>query len=97
VKVRGVASPFNGNLVYWAQRLRHHPMLQRRLAVLLHRQQGRCPTCSLLFRDTDRLEIDHIVPQSQGGTNNLDNLQVLHRHCHDRKQERRQPNIDSAS
>jgi RNA-directed DNA polymerase len=89
VKVRGTASPFDGNLLYWAQRLRHHPLLQRRLAVLLQRQQGRCAACALLFRDGDRLEIDHIVPRSEGGTVEITNLQVLHRHCHDQKQERR--------
>jgi RNA-directed DNA polymerase len=27
VKVRGSASPYDGNLVYWAQRLRNHPLL----------------------------------------------------------------------
>jgi RNA-directed DNA polymerase len=97
VKVRGVASPFDGNLVYWVQRLRTHPLVQRRIAILLQRQQGRCPACALLFRDTDRLEIDHIVPRSQGGTTDATNLQVLHRHCHDQKQERSMPHADSAS
>jgi RNA-directed DNA polymerase len=97
VKVRGVASPFDGNLPYWSQRLRNHPMLQRRLAVLLHRQQGRCPACSLFFRDTDRLEVANIVPQAPGGTSDHVNLQVLYRHCHDQKQERSMPNADCAS
>ena len=63
VKGRGTASPFDGNLIYWGQRLRDHPLVRRRLALLLKRQDGRCPACSLLFRDTDRLEIDHIEPQ----------------------------------
>jgi RNA-directed DNA polymerase len=85
VKVRGTASPFDGNLIYWSQRLRQHPLLQRRLASLLTRQGGRCSVCSLLFRDTDRLEVDHVEPRMHGGPATYANLQVLHRHCHDQK------------
>ena len=29
--------------------------------------------------------VDHVVPQSQGGTNEVSNLQTLCRHCHARK------------
>jgi hypothetical protein len=31
------------------------------------------------------MEVDHITPKSKGGKNSLDNLQLLHRHCHDLK------------
>jgi len=31
------------------------------------------------------MEIDHTVPKSLGGRGNYDNLQLLHRHCHDVK------------
>jgi RNA-directed DNA polymerase len=31
------------------------------------------------------MEVDHIIPQTCGGTDGKDNLQLLHRHCHDRK------------
>jgi len=36
-----------------------------------------------MSRDGDIMEIDHIQPRSQGGTDQLDNKCVLHRHCHD--------------
>jgi len=42
VKVRGTASPFNADLVYWFQRLRQHPLTVGRVAILLKRLQGRC-------------------------------------------------------
>jgi len=48
VKVRGDASPYDGDLLYWAQRLRHHPLLTGRTAVLLKRQGGACAWCGLL-------------------------------------------------
>ena len=31
------------------------------------------------------MEVDHIIPKSKGGKDRLDNLQLLHRHCHDLK------------
>ena len=31
------------------------------------------------------MEIDHISPRARGGTDKSENLQLLHRHCHDRK------------
>jgi RNA-directed DNA polymerase len=52
---------------------------------LLFRQQSRCGTCGRYFRDEDRLEIDHILPRQLGGTDELSNLWVLHRHCHDQR------------
>ena len=31
------------------------------------------------------MEKDHIVEKCFGGKNSKDNLQLLHRHCHDKK------------
>jgi len=85
VKVRGSTSPYDGNLVYWAQRLRDHPLTTGRIAILLKRQRGVCASCGLLFTDRDSIEVDHVVPRSRGGSHDLTNMQALHRHCHDRK------------
>jgi len=85
VKVRGAASPFDGNLVYWARRLRHHPLTRTTLGWLLQRQGGACARCGLLFNDEDCIEIDHDCPTVLGGTPTSANMQALHRHCHDKK------------
>jgi RNA-directed DNA polymerase len=85
IKVRGTASPYDGNLIYWAQRLKDHPLTQSRVGKLLHSQQGHCPWCGLYFRDGDLLEIDHIIPHYAGGRDEWHNLQLLHRHCHDQR------------
>lgn len=53
--------------------------------MLLKRQQGTCAFCGLYFRQDDLREQDHIWPRAYGGVERLDNLQLLHRHCHDRK------------
>jgi RNA-directed DNA polymerase len=85
IKVAGNRSPFDGDWSYWATRMGHHPDLPANKAKLLKRQQGKCAHCGLYFRDGDMLEIDHIIPKSQGGRNEYKNMQLLHRHCHDQK------------
>jgi RNA-directed DNA polymerase len=85
VKVRGAKSPFDGDWVYWARRLRTHPELPRRIGFLLWKQQGRCPWCGLFFRGEDRWEIDHRIPTTAGGPVDRENQQLLHGHCHDQK------------
>jgi RNA-directed DNA polymerase len=85
IKVKGDASPFDGNLLYWARRLREHPELPRRISALLKRQNGRCAHCGLHFRDGDLMEVDHITPKHLGGIDAYLNWQLLHGHCHDEK------------
>ena len=85
VKVRGTASPYDGNLTYWGQRLKDHPMLKSRTGALLKLQHGKCSYCGLTFRDGDLLETDHSIPRTIGGDESMKNLQLMHRHCHDQK------------
>ena len=83
VKVKGEASPYNGHLLYWSQRLKTHPLLTGTLAKALQRQNGRCGWCGLLFTDEDMIEIDH---RDRNRNNNVStNLFALHRHCHDER------------
>ncbi len=83
VKVRGTASPYDGHLLYWAKRLKNHPMLKKKRGKLLQKQEGKGRWCGLTFREEDRMEIDHLDPNRNH--NRLDNLCVLHRHCHDER------------
>jgi RNA-directed DNA polymerase len=66
-KVKGRASPFDGNLLYGAKRRKDHPSTKTTRGKLLQKQQGKCRWCGLLFRDEDQREIDHITPKSEGG------------------------------
>ena len=85
IKVKGKASPFDGNLLYWAKRLKDHPLTKMTLGKLLQKQQGKCRWCELYFREEDQIEIDHITPRSEGGGEELSNKCALHRHCHDQR------------
>ena len=85
IKVKGEKSPYDGELGYWAGRLGRHPELSARVSKLLKKQKSKCNHCGLIFRDGDVWEVDHIIPKSLGGKNCDNNLQLLHRHCHDTK------------
>jgi RNA-directed DNA polymerase len=82
-KVKGNASPYDGNILYWSQRLKQHPMLNETKAKLLKKQQGKCRWCELTFRDEDVMETDHI--DRNRNNNALSNKMLLHRHCHDER------------
>lgn len=49
----------------------------------------RCSHCGKKYRKKD-IDIDHIVPKSRGGTNDLSNLQALCRYCNRSKGNRMQ-------
>ena len=85
IKVKGEASPYNGDWSYWSKRRGEYPGTPTRVAKLIKRQKGICPHCGLYFTDTDIVEVDHIVPKSLGGKDTYNNLQLLHKHCHDTK------------
>jgi len=84
-KVKGVASPFDGNWIYWSKRRGEYPATPTRIASLIKKQKGICSHCDLYFTSTDIVEVDHIKPTSLGGKDIYDNLQLLHKHCHDTK------------
>ncbi len=85
-KIQGTASPYDGNLLYWAKRLQTHLEVPRRISNLLKAQDGRCAWCGLLFLTMEEIvEVDHRTPRSQGGTDEMPNCQLLHGHCHDTK------------
>ena len=55
--------------------------------VLFGRQEGKCNGCKIAFLFPN-LTIDHIVPRSRGGTDHLDNLQLLCGACNSIKGDR---------
>lgn len=81
-KVKGKASPFDGNLIYWATRTGKSPFIPPMKARLIKEQKGRCGICQELFLPDDIIERDHIVPKALGGKNLRNNVHAVHRYCH---------------
>ena len=55
--------------------------------VLFGEQEGKCAGCKILF-PFPNLTIDHVVPKSRGGTDHLENLQLLCGACNSIKGDR---------
>jgi RNA-directed DNA polymerase len=84
-KVKSEASPFDGDWIYWSKRRGKYPETPNKVSKLIKKQKGICSHCGLYFTSTDIVEVDHIKPISLGGKDTFDNLQLLHKHCHDIK------------
>ena len=57
--------------------------------VLFGQQEGHCIGCRMDF-PFKIFEVDHVIPQARGGTDHLDNLQLLCPHCNRIKGDRPQ-------
>ena len=57
--------------------------------VLFGQQEGRCNGCRMEF-PFKMFDVDHVIPRSRGGTDHLDNLQLLCSHCNRLKGNRTQ-------
>ena len=81
VKVQGHKSPYDGDWVYWIERLGRDPSKSKRVIALLKRQANRCMLCGLRFMTQDHLEVHH--RNGNHNDNTPANLVLLHGHCHD--------------
>jgi len=88
-KITGTKSIYDNDLIYWSERGRPLGNRSKSESVLrlLRNQKNRCNMCGLKFLPGDIVEIDHIKPKQFGGTDFYDNLQLLHGHCHDKKED----------
>jgi RNA-directed DNA polymerase len=84
-KIKGSASPYDRNHIYWALRTEKYSGFSHRVSKLIKLQYGRCAICNENFTPMDIIEADHIVPRSKGGSDKYTNLQALHKHCHIKK------------
>lgn len=81
-KVKGTASPYDGNWTYWSKRRGSYPGISTKVSTALKRQKGKCAECGLHFHSDDAIEIHH--KDGNHRNNKMENLTAIHRHCHDR-------------
>jgi RNA-directed DNA polymerase len=84
IKIKSEHHVYDGEKEYWAKRLLMKKGLTRTQKVV-KRQGGKCAYCGEFFKYDSVIEIDHVIPKSRGGKDEMSNLQALHRHCHHRK------------
>jgi 5-methylcytosine-specific restriction endonuclease McrA len=82
VNVKGDKSPFDGDLIYWSKRSNNN--YDGVSAKLLNKQGHTCTACGLKFLSDDKVELHHIDGNHDNWKPN--NLEVLHRQCHQHKQ-----------
>ena len=85
IKVKGNASPYDCNYLYWAKRTYKYLGLSNKVCKLIKIQNGCCRVCGLPFTQIDDIEVDYIIPQLKRGPDKFSNLQVLHKHCYIQK------------
>jgi RNA-directed DNA polymerase len=84
IKIQSGRSIYDGDQVYWAKRLtKGYGEITPSKAKGLRRQEGKCLYCHRQFVDGDKMEFHHLKPKKDGGSDNYENLVLLHKHCHD--------------
>ncbi|MEL7038968.1 MAG: HNH endonuclease [Cyanobacteria bacterium J06592_8] len=87
IKVKGTASPDDPNLQeYWAKRARKSGKTiwdkGSKYYKIAQNQNWKCPICGEKLHNGEALETHHIIALAKGGTEDIDNLQHLHKICH---------------
>ena len=85
ILVKHDASPDNPELrSYWKEREKTKAKLMptARERTLAMRQDGLCPTCQTSLFNGETLHVHHVIPENDGGTDDLSNLKLLHIYCH---------------
>ena len=87
IKIRAEANPYDlADEEYFEKRLertwRDSMAGQRKVLYLWLRQQKCCPICRFPITKETEWNIHHIVEKVKGGSDELDNLVLLHPNCH---------------
>lgn len=87
VKVKGEASPDDSSLKeYWEKRHQKYGKSywdkNSRNYKIAQNQNWKCPNCGEPLFNGEELDTHHIVPVAEGGREDIENLQHLHRACH---------------
>ncbi len=82
-KLKG--SPSTENQLDARVPVRRQPIPRWVKAHLFQACGGQCAGCLDVFRQIGNMQIDHIIPVHLGGTNELENLQLLCRSCNVKK------------
>ncbi|MBN3871030.1 reverse transcriptase domain-containing protein [Nostoc sp. JL33] len=81
VMVKGLKSPYDGDIAYWSER--NSKLYEGETSIALKKQNHRCASCGLKFIDEERVHLHHIDGNHANWKRN--NLEAIHESCHDYK------------
>ena len=81
-KIKGNATPFNGDFKYWTKRSKTYGGFTETQTKLLIRQNYTCPLCKTKIAPYSNVHIDHIQGRKIQNAHTYQNLQLLHISCH---------------
>lgn len=87
IKILGAANPFDASYEEYfekrdATKMANRLSSRRMLLAIWQRQVGRCPVCGERITTETGWDLHHIVRKVDGGSNNTENLCLLHPVCH---------------
>ena len=87
IKVKGDASPDDSSLrEYWEKRHQKYGKSRfekgSKLYLTAENQNWKCPVCGEPLFNGEQIDTHHIVSVAEGGTDDKENLQHLHKVCH---------------
>ena len=87
VKIDGSRNPYNPEDEDYfdarlARKMASDLKARRKLAWLWYWQEGLCPCCNQKITKATGWHIHHVVKRSNGGSEQMSNLQLLHPNCH---------------
>jgi RNA-directed DNA polymerase len=87
IKVKGKASPDDPSLrEYWEKRFqklgKSYWAKGSKNYLVAQNQNWKCPLCGEALLNGEEIDTHHIVPVAQGGLDDINNLQHLHKSCH---------------
>jgi RNA-directed DNA polymerase len=86
-QIRGDANPYDPEWEgYFEERLFRKMKStlagRGRINYLWREQQGRCPVCGQFMQEEEEWHVHHRLRRTDGGSDELDNLELLHANCH---------------
>ncbi|BBD68493.1 reverse transcriptase homolog [Nostoc commune NIES-4072] len=81
VSVKGLKSPYDGDIAYWSER--NSMLYEGETSIALKKQNHRCASCGLRFINEERVHLHHIDGNHANWKKN--NLEAIHESCHDYK------------
>ena len=87
IKIKGEANPFDPDQEAYfedrlGQKMKASLMGKAKLLKLWWRQDKACPQCRQKITRETGWNLNHVIPKSEGGKDNMSNLVLMHPNCH---------------